>query len=312
MSDSRNFSIVPLNDKNFATWKIQIKMTLLREELWGYVTGSVVEVAPSSDGYNKYLIKRDRALGILVMSVSPNLLYLIGDPENPKTVFDKLCDVFQKKTWANRLRLRKRLYSMQLSGKSEHQHLKDFVDIFNELAVLGDGVSDEDQVIHLLASLPDEYSVLVTALEAQEKVPSWDVVTEKIIHQEQKLLSDKPAEVLYSKTSGDRLKKTVCFECNKPGHIRRNCRIFLNKNRQSKDSVNTASTCGLTATTVTSLSAAANVADAWMLDSGATRHMCHQINLFSDFCKLDKEIDVQMGDGRIIKAIGIGKVFIKV
>lgn len=132
MSDSRNFSIVPLNDKNFATWKIQIKMTLLREELWGYVTGSVVEVAPSSDGYNKYLIKRDRALGILVMSVSPNLLYLIGDPENPKTVFDKLCDVFQKKTWANRLRLRKRLYSMQLSGKSVHQHLKDFVDIFNE------------------------------------------------------------------------------------------------------------------------------------------------------------------------------------
>ena len=49
--------------------------------------------------------------------------------------------------------------------------------------------SDEDKVVYLLASLPESLGVLVTALEASSEVPKMDVVTERLLHEEQKMLS---------------------------------------------------------------------------------------------------------------------------
>ena len=40
----------------------------------------------------------DHALALIVLSVEPSLLYLIGDPEDLIKVWT---DQFQKKTWAN-------------------------------------------------------------------------------------------------------------------------------------------------------------------------------------------------------------------
>ena len=42
------------------------------------------------------------------------------------------------------------------------EHIKKMTEIFGELSVVGDEISDEDRVVHLLASLPDSYNVLVT------------------------------------------------------------------------------------------------------------------------------------------------------
>lgn len=38
----------------------------------------------------------------------------------------------------------------------------------------------------MLASLPDSYSMLVTALEVNMEVPKFEVVTERLLHEEQK------------------------------------------------------------------------------------------------------------------------------
>ena len=58
---------------------------------------------------------------------------------------------------------------------------------FNELSVVGDPISEEDRVVHLLASLPDSFNMLVTALEANAEVPKMEVVTERLLHEEQKV-----------------------------------------------------------------------------------------------------------------------------
>ncbi|KAF2347132.1 hypothetical protein FHG87_022111 [Trinorchestia longiramus] len=47
-------------------------------------------------------------------------------------------------------------------------------------------MGEEERVISLLSSLPDRFSTLVTALEANEKIPSWDVVTERLLNEERK------------------------------------------------------------------------------------------------------------------------------
>ena len=61
-------------------------------------------------------------------------------------------------------------------------------EVCDELSVVGEPVK-EDCVVYLLASLPESYSVLVTALEASAEVPSLTVVTERLLHEETKVKS---------------------------------------------------------------------------------------------------------------------------
>ncbi len=100
-------------------------------------------------------------------------------------VCEKLASQFQKKSWANKLHLRKKLYSLILKeeGDSVQQHIRKLTEIFEELAVVGNPIEEEDKVVHLLASLPESYSMLVTALEA---VPKMEVATERLLHEERK------------------------------------------------------------------------------------------------------------------------------
>ena len=74
----------------------------------------------------KFAARKDRALATIVLSVNPSLLYIIGDnPEDPIAVWEKLAGQFQKKTWANKLELRRKLYSLRLKdGDSVQEHIK--------------------------------------------------------------------------------------------------------------------------------------------------------------------------------------------
>lgn len=139
-------SICPLTGVNYPTWKIQCKMSLLKEGLWGIVSKAEAAPGEGDDGYSKYIARRDRALAIIVLSVDPTLLYIIGDPTDPAVVWEKLSSQFQKKTWANKLALRRRLHSSKLKeGQSVQEHIRGLTELFNELAVIGDKISDEDR-----------------------------------------------------------------------------------------------------------------------------------------------------------------------
>ena len=60
-------------------------------------------------------------------------------------------------------------------------------EIFDGLSVIADPMQEEDCVIHLLASLPESFNMLVTALEANHDVPKIDVVTEQLLHAKRKM-----------------------------------------------------------------------------------------------------------------------------
>ena len=65
-------------------------------------------------------------------------------------------------------------------GDSVHNHIKLITETFDELSVIGDSLNEEDRVVDLLASLPESYDMLVTALEANQDVPKGALVTEVI------------------------------------------------------------------------------------------------------------------------------------
>ena len=131
-------------------------------------------------------MRRDRALAMIVLSVDPTLLYLLGpDPQNPAVVWKKLADQFQKKTWANKLALQRKLYNLKLKyGQSMQKHVKMLIEIFDELSIIGDPLDEENQVVHLLASLAESYDMLVTALEPSPEVPKLQIVTERLLYED--------------------------------------------------------------------------------------------------------------------------------
>ena len=164
-------------------------MALVKENLWSIVSGTEVTPAETvAEKLAKFEAQRDKALAIIVLSVDTSLLYLLGDPEDPVIVWNTYWKKFQKKTWANKLSLRRRLNNLRLQDKdSVKDHVKSMTEIFNELAVIGAPKEEEDKVVTLLASLPDKFNMLVTALEENSEVPSMEIVTERLFHEENKL-----------------------------------------------------------------------------------------------------------------------------
>ena len=83
-------------------------MVLLKEDLFSIVDGSESPPASSSINYGKFCNRRDKALATIVLAVEPKLLYLLGDPEDHAEAWQKLQNTFQRKSWFNKLRLRKK------------------------------------------------------------------------------------------------------------------------------------------------------------------------------------------------------------
>ena len=89
----------------------------MKEKLWNIVDGT--EAAQWSGP------RRDRTVAIIVLSLEPSLLYLVGDPEDLATVWGKLKNQFQKRKWDNKLELRRILFSLRLkNGVSMQDHIK--------------------------------------------------------------------------------------------------------------------------------------------------------------------------------------------
>lgn len=77
--------LVLLDGSNYATWKIQSEMALIKEDVLSVVEGTepVPDQADTTQ-YKKYTLKNNRALVITVLSVDPKLLHLLGEPEDPQ------------------------------------------------------------------------------------------------------------------------------------------------------------------------------------------------------------------------------------
>ncbi len=102
--------MVPLKGTNYATWKVQCKMALIKEGLWSIVDET--ETAPVEEGaLAKFVSMKNKALATIVQSMDPSLLYVISnDPTDPIAVWKVLANQFQRKTWANKLELKRKLF----------------------------------------------------------------------------------------------------------------------------------------------------------------------------------------------------------
>ena len=253
---------------------------------------------------------------------------MIGDPEDPSEVWKKLESQFQKRTWANKLQLRRKRFSLRLKeGDSVQEHIKAMTEMFDGLSVIVDPISDEEGVVHLLTSLPESYNVLVTALEGNEAVPRVEVVTKRLLHEERKLKeqlgSERSREGAMTGKQRPKGKGPKCHHCGEFGHIRRNCYEWVKKKSDSnerearsnklkvnkaevrrRDSSSSDGDCVGLMVNHLFLGNSPGPLNDWIVDSGATCHMCCDDKLFDELHRLKQPLEVTLGDGYTVEATG--------
>ena len=168
--------------------------------------------------------------------------------------------------------------------------------------------------------------MLVTTLEANsESVPKMEVVTERLLHEEQKFVKkeavDDERKALAVK---GKPKKPVCHFCQKPGHIKRECwklaqletsKGARKKPQKPKHGANAVAEVGEDSTPssddevfVADHALSVTCQENWIIDSGATCHMCNDEALFSELNVLKKSQEVSLGDGHVLEATAEGTV----
>ena len=306
---------------------------LLAKGLWGHVDGTAVLAenanAQVQTEFNK---KSQRAFSTIVLAISTPQLYLVTSCEHPQNAWDVLRNHFERDTLANKLFLKKRYFRTEMKeGTSIEAHLKYMKELTDKLAAIDAAISEEDQVVTLLGSLPQSYSTLVTALEAHAGDIRLDFVQQALIHEEQKLKQSNSVLSGGQEDAGllGRLRKSFksqsprCFYCKQLGHFRRDCP----KRRQQdngrpmhnakaaeeklpeKQQVNFDSGSADEEVFAASVGSVPQMGK-WLVDSGASRHMRSKRETLTHYREFEKPERVGLGDGRTVDAVGEGNVYI--
>lgn len=323
------WSVEKLDGSNWTTWKFQMKHLLLAKGLWGLVDGTETLAADANAAATaEYQQKCEKALASIVLGTQSSVLYLITSCDTAENAWTVLRQHFERDTLANKLFLKKQYFRMEMKeGMSVDQHLKKMKELTDKLSAIGAPITEEDQVVTLLGSLPPNYATLVTALEARSDDISLNYVQQALVHEERKqngqlVLStsvSKGDSVLVGaqsypvkKGSGSLKKKIKCFNCGRYGHVKKNCwavtqptnsnpghRAKVGESEQSRSLGAFGAIFG---------SVDCQERHYWLVDSGASSHMTWQKKLFDRFRELSPPEKVRLGDGRTVDAVGIGNI----
>ena len=338
------WSIEKLDGSNWNTWKFQMKHLLMAKGLWNLVDGS--EVLASEATAALFQSRLHKVFSTIVLAMDSAQLYLVTLCEEPKQAWNALKNHFERETLANKLLLKKQYFRSEMKeGTSVDQHLKHMKDITDKLVAIGAPISEEDQVVTLLGSLPRSFATLVTAIEARMDGVSLDYVQQALIHEEMKQseLSGQLSEAESAlagafKRNMPRNRPTcygcgnvghihcycpndspTCFGCGDVGHIQRYCPrkrkwhkakiAESKKSRQGSSDVDGEDVYAAAFMAfVGNLKSADKECYPWLIDSGASSHMMKEKHVLTNFQEFEEPENVALGDGRVVKALGSGRV----
>jgi hypothetical protein len=185
-------------------------------------------------------------------------------------------------------------------GTSVEAHLKSMKELTDKLAAIGAPISEEDQVVTLLGSVPHSYSTLVTALEARVDDVSLSYVQQALIHEERKKsvgLGNLPvgggesgrqqSALVGRQGKGRRLR---CYGCGGEGHFRRDCPKRRESSNPHTDKPVTEESHSHSepdqSTGAFLASGKSHGTTGWLVDSGASSHMTCKRELLQEYKEL--------------------------
>jgi len=315
MADSR-FSIVKLNNGNYQIWKYKVELLLIKDELWHTV--SEIKL----DNPDEKWLKADRqAKATIGLLVEDDQLRHIRDAVSAREAWHTLKSYHQKASLTNQVYLLKRLCNMRLEESGDMEaHINRTLNMVDELAALGEVLKEKLIIAMLLASLPESYSTLVTALETRaEDELTLQLVKGKLIDEDRRRKDMRGYENKSEDTAlkishkhatqqkqVQKSKEFSCFFCKKQGHMKKDCTKYK-RWKENKEKANTVSNKNQGPDFCFGVTDDNKVMNyqGWYVDSGATSHMTNNKGFFKDIYSCDTD-EVKVASGRYLKVHGIG------
>lgn len=268
MSDSR-LHFVRLGNKNYANdWDLRMEAVLVRKQLWGVV--QIVVGRTKSDGTTKtdteilaerngLIAARDatklaEARAELVLCVEPSQLSHMTS-RDPMIIWQTLERVHRAAGFATSLALRRQfLTAKKLDAETMESWIGRIQSMVLRMEYTGVVVTDQDRILALTMGLPATYEAVIVNFDA---TPPADLTVEHVIS---RLLNEEtrqesnadsttipPADVDHDPnnvafTAQRRLagSSQTCYFCDKPGHLKSDCRERLKWEQSKKNSTTTA------------------------------------------------------------------------
>jgi hypothetical protein len=159
--------IEPLGKENYDTWKLQMEAVLVKNEMWGYVNGSIEK--PNNEENTIWEENDKKARADLILAINPNELRQIKNCVTSNGIWKKLKELYESKGPARKATLLKQLIMSKMNeGETMKNHLNNFFNIIDKLEEMELKIVDDLVTILLLYSIPDSYENFRIAVESRD------------------------------------------------------------------------------------------------------------------------------------------------
>ena len=313
---------------NFSLWQIKMRALLKQQGLWKPLSKEA-----KADNVESAALE-EKAHSTIMLCLADDVITEVADEKTAASLWLKLESLYMTKSLTNKLLLKQRLFGLRMQeGTPLRDHLDQLNTILLELRNIDVKVEDEDAALILLVSLPLSYENFVQSFIVGKDTVSLEEVrsslhTRELRHKATGAGTDNQTAGLIasgSKGHGQPGKKKfkkpgskgpkandVCNYCKEKGHWKNECPKKKKQHLEQKPGSAAVAVDGTNSEEDIALVADEHMhhADIWVLDSGASYHICPRREWFSTYEQIDGG-NVFMGNSSVCKAVGIGSIKIR-
>ena len=326
-----------LDSSNYNFWKIRIQHLMALKYL-----DDLLEEDPRTDKDSSITAwkKEDKkAQAIIGLTLSDDLLANVREVETAKEMWTKIKNIFQCHTLLNKLSARRKFYTASMQ---DTESVLKFANRIQQLATalksMNVTISESEIAMALLNGLPEEYNVLISALDAideDETKLKFEFIKSRTMQEEQAIFTrtesaleksgsaasistQSPRKLRNNRNLGYHIHRN---HCNRPGHYESKCWIeypHLNPRNKKNSKIKPAYPANQSdEDPIVSLMAKYENAnepkntDKWFVDSGCCNQMTYKKSLFSPYIQGDLS-SIELGNSETTKISGEGTVEIQI
>lgn len=275
---------------NYQTWKFAMRMALVLENLWDCVIATSEQTVDTArDG---------RALARICLGIKPCCYQYVRDINTSKKAWDTLSSIFEDKGLYRRVLLLRQLHKTELSQfASMSQYIESVMGLVHQLADIGKVIDDQEVSELLLSGLGQEYDALVSSLETASMTKDLcsELVRSRLMQEEarKKTSTDGSTSAAFVSKKVQRSNITCTF-CKRVGHVASKCFKLKKLKKKEKENEQTSYASAFLAAQD----------QQWIVDSGASNHMCRDRSLYKNLKDYNNKITIANNTTLPCKGVG--------
>jgi hypothetical protein len=159
---------------NYLQWKFWMSVVLKENKIWNYVSSIFLVTARDHVSCDLHEVKEAKAQRIILDGVNDHTIPHLAKKKTTKKMWDAIKNLFEAKNENRKMALKDKLHDAKM-GKDESvsSYLTQLAQVKDELAVVGEIISDSNFVRIYLKSFTKEWEVFVKCVVGHAQLPYW-------------------------------------------------------------------------------------------------------------------------------------------